>query len=91
MTGKARLPLLPESQERPKGKLPQDKDICIVHHADCQSSDHPQKSREETRLDADIDDLLESDVTRDSIIDSEEEEDEDEDEVNSILASDEEL
>jgi hypothetical protein len=34
--------------------------------------------------------LLEADVTRDSIIDSEEE-DEEEDEVNDILASDEEL
>jgi hypothetical protein len=41
-------------------------------------------------LDADIDSLLEADVTRDSIIDSEDEEEDDEDEVNSILASDEE-
>ncbi|KIM91366.1 hypothetical protein PILCRDRAFT_810639 [Piloderma croceum F 1598] len=48
-----------------------------------------QKSREESKIDADIDDLLEADVTRDSIVDSEEEED-DVDEVNSILASDEE-
>lgn len=47
-----------------------------------------KKSKEETKLDADIDDLLEADVTQDSIMDSEEEDDE-VDEVNSILASDE--
>jgi len=34
--------------------------------------------------------LLEADVTKDSIIDSEEEEDDEEDEVDGILASDEE-
>jgi hypothetical protein len=64
----------------------------IGHHTDCRSNDYRQKSQEEARLDADIDNLLEADVTQDSIIDSEEEEeeDDDEDEVNSILASDEE-
>jgi len=49
-----------------------------------------KKLKEEARLNEDIDKLPEADVTRDSIIDSEDEEDENEDEVNSILASDEE-
>ena len=48
-----------------------------------------KKSKEEAQLDEDIDSLLEADVARDSIIDSEEEGDEEE-EVDSILASDEE-
>lgn len=45
---------------------------------------------ERPKLDKEIDDILESDVTRDSIMDSEGDEDDDEEEVNSILASDEE-
>jgi len=73
---------------RRKGKPP--RDAFFTHHAECQPSEYRQKSREESKIDADIDDLLEADVTRDSIVDSEEEE-EDLDEVNSILASDEEL
>lgn len=48
------------------------------------------RSREEAKLDADIDDLLEPKAVNDSIMDSEDEEESDEeDEVNSILASDE--
>jgi hypothetical protein len=86
MIGKVHLRLLPEIRRR-KGKPPHD--AFFTHHAECQPSGYRQKSREESNIDADIDDLLEADVTRDSIVDSEEEED-DVDEVNSILASDEE-
>lgn len=47
------------------------------------------RSRQEAKLDSEIDALLEPDVTNDSIMDDELEESDDEDEVNSILASDE--
>jgi condensin complex subunit 3 len=60
-----------------------------LHKADYGRSSAAKKSKQEAMLDDDIDNLLEADVTQDSIMDSEEEDD-DEDEVNSILASDEE-
>lgn len=47
------------------------------------------RSREEAKLDSEIDELLEPDVTNDSIMDDEPEVSDEEDEVNSILASDE--
>lgn len=57
-----------------------------MQDADDTISGAPNKIKEEAELDAEIDDILDSDVTRDSIMDS----DDDEEEVNSILASDEE-
>lgn len=64
----------------------------VFQKADHRDSSSASKKMnfERPKLDKEIDDILESDVTRDSIMDSEGDEDDDEEEVNSILASDEE-